>query len=300
MLNCCGAAVVCFACLQLSAAIILRICLQIWDSCRRVKRLVAESSSLVSLLPVCGLCCLCGLYWLCVVCSDDEEKRCTSAEVFDCSCSIPDSWPSDCEAHVWRSSWPTSWEQTTSEERTSWSSWVACRPRWLEGHQILTGQCRFTVQRSITHRQYTSVICLILMYMCTFVYDCAYVWIRLCVYVCVFVCYSASSCVCVCDCVCMSVTVCMSVCLCAIQRHPLIAKTALPTKLTLRATPVPVVDVDEPNKKIDWHDYTQIALDEQRAGTICLINISIIHIIIIIIIMNHVQQQHQQQQQHCH
>jgi len=50
------------------------------------------------------------------------------------------------------------------------------------------------------------------------------------------------------------------------------AKTLSATDLALRVTPLQPAaaagndDDDDDRQKIDWHDYTQIARDEQRTG----------------------------------
>ena len=65
-------------------------------------------------------------------------------------------------------------------------------------------------------------------------------------------------------------SVCMSMCLSVIQRHPLIPRVAV-TELRLTPAIAPAAAGaagadDKGSEKIDWHDYTQIAQDEQRTG----------------------------------
>ena len=75
----------------------------------------------------------------------------------------------------------------------------------------------------------------------------------------------------------MCLYVCVSVC--AAQRairHPLVSRTVpsethavAPAAVAPAAAAAAVAD-DDANRKIDWHDYAQIARDEQRTGTVAI------------------------------
>jgi len=95
----------------------------------------------------------------------------------------------------------------------------------------------------------------------------------------VSVCYSRCdpclSCVCLSVCLtllCLSVClyVCVSVSVCTIQhatRRPRVSRTVPSETHAAAAAAAAAVDDDDPNRKIDWHDYAQIARDEQRTGS---------------------------------
>ena len=55
------------------------------------------------------------------------------------------------------------------------------------------------------------------------------------------------------------------------------------TNSRLRVTPAVDIADDDPRKKIDWHDYTQIALDEQRTGITVTITVSVVIVIVSVI-----------------
>ena len=79
--------------------------------------------------------------------------------------------------------------------------------------------------------------------------------------------------VCLPMCVCVCVCVCMSVCLCAAQRairHPLVSRTVPSETHAVAPAAAAAVADDDANRKIDWHDYAQIARDEQRTGTVAI------------------------------
>jgi len=78
---------------------------------------------------------------------------------------------------------------------------------------------------------------------------------------CVFVYCDQSALVAVC------LSVCLSVCQRAAVRRAEMNRTPRVKRLNNSVLPAAGDDVDS-HKKIDWHDYTQIARDEQRTGII--------------------------------
>ena len=72
----------------------------------------------------------------------------------------------------------------------------------------------------------------------------------------------------------------MPVCLCVFVERRSHHAAVLSTTLPVQSHAAAAVNDDDAHKKIDWHDYTQIAHDEQRTGTHTPLSISIFIIII--------------------
>ena len=72
----------------------------------------------------------------------------------------------------------------------------------------------------------------------------------------------------------------MPVCLCVFVERRSHHAAVLSTTPPVQSHAAAAVNDDDAHKKIDWHDYTQIAHDEQRTGTHTPLSISIFIIII--------------------